>query len=158
MEAIISSARLAGTDVIYLSIYLSTRNEQPRRGHSATEREREREKYYTYPALRLIQVLPGHPLADSNDETVSSHDIARCIVSIVGPNKPEYCSRTGCRAVQSKHHVPLIPNNTRSTLQAGTLRPWDPRPSTRHNWQSVAPRSKAQENTHTTSTNGQLQK
>ena len=25
---------------------------------------REREKYYTYPALRLIQVLPGHPLAD----------------------------------------------------------------------------------------------
>ena len=30
----------------------------------ADEREREREKYYTYPALRLIQVLPGHPLAD----------------------------------------------------------------------------------------------
>ena len=28
------------------------------------ERDREREKYYTYPALRLIQVLPGHPLAD----------------------------------------------------------------------------------------------
>ena len=34
--------------------------------------ERERERYYTYPALRLIQVLPGHPLADSKDETVSS--------------------------------------------------------------------------------------
>ena len=33
------------------------------------ERERERERYYTYPALRLIQVLPGHPLADSKDET-----------------------------------------------------------------------------------------
>ena len=28
--------------------------------------------YYTYPALRVIQVLPGHPLADSKDETVSS--------------------------------------------------------------------------------------
>ena len=28
------------------------------------EREREREKYYTHPALRLIQVLPGHPLAE----------------------------------------------------------------------------------------------
>ena len=27
--------------------------------------EREGEKYYTYPALKLIQVLPGHPLADS---------------------------------------------------------------------------------------------
>ena len=26
--------------------------------------------YYTYPALRLIQVLPEHPLADSKDETV----------------------------------------------------------------------------------------
>ena len=26
--------------------------------------EREREKYYTYPAPSLIQVLPGHPLAD----------------------------------------------------------------------------------------------
>ena len=24
-----------------------------------------REKYYTNPATRLIQVLPGHPLADS---------------------------------------------------------------------------------------------
>ena len=35
-------------------------------------RLREREKYYTYPALRLIQVLPGHPRADSRDETVSS--------------------------------------------------------------------------------------
>ena len=33
---------------------------------------RERERDYTYPALRLIQVLPGHPLADSKDETVSS--------------------------------------------------------------------------------------
>ena len=33
--------------------------------------ERERERDYTYPALRLIQVLPGHPLADSKDETVS---------------------------------------------------------------------------------------
>ena len=27
--------------------------------------QRKREEYYTYPALRLIQVLPGHPLADS---------------------------------------------------------------------------------------------
>ena len=26
--------------------------------------QREREKYYTYPALRLIQVLPGHPRAE----------------------------------------------------------------------------------------------
>ena len=34
--------------------------------------KRERDIYYTYPALRLIQVLPGHPLADSKDETVSS--------------------------------------------------------------------------------------
>ena len=48
------------------------------RAHELTQfqhqpkREREREKYYTYPALRLIQVLPGHPLADSKDETVSS--------------------------------------------------------------------------------------
>ena len=33
---------------------------------------RERERDYTYPALRLIQVLPGHPLADPKDETVSS--------------------------------------------------------------------------------------
>ena len=30
------------------------------------------ERDYTYPALRLIQVLPGHPLADPKDETVSS--------------------------------------------------------------------------------------
>ena len=37
----------------------------------AGQRERERERYYTYPALRLIQVLPGHPLADPKDETVS---------------------------------------------------------------------------------------
>ena len=29
--------------------------------------EREREKYYTFPALRLIQVLPGHALADSTE-------------------------------------------------------------------------------------------
>ena len=28
-------------------------------------RERERE-YYTFPALRLMQVLPGHALADSH--------------------------------------------------------------------------------------------
>ena len=40
--------------------------------YSKHQRERERERYYTYPALRLIQVLPGHPLADSKDETVSS--------------------------------------------------------------------------------------
>ena len=39
---------------------------------SGGERERETERDYTYPALRLIQVLPGHPLADSKDETVSS--------------------------------------------------------------------------------------
>ena len=32
----------------------------------------ERERDYTYPALRLIQVLPGHPLADPKDVTVSS--------------------------------------------------------------------------------------
>ena len=32
----------------------------------------DRERYYTYPALRLTQVLPGHPLADPKDETVSS--------------------------------------------------------------------------------------
>ena len=31
-------------------------------------RERERERDYTYPALRLIQVLPGHPLADPKRE------------------------------------------------------------------------------------------
>ena len=31
---------------------------------SYLKREREREKYDTYPATRLIQVLPGHPLAD----------------------------------------------------------------------------------------------
>ena len=36
----------------------------------------ERERDYTYPALRLIQVLPGHPLADSKDETVSSRRLA----------------------------------------------------------------------------------
>ena len=35
-------------------------------------RERDRERDYTNPALRLIQVLPGHPLADSKDETVPS--------------------------------------------------------------------------------------
>ena len=40
--------------------------------HKVAIRERERERYYTYPALRLIQVLPGHPLADPKDETVSS--------------------------------------------------------------------------------------
>ena len=34
--------------------------------------KRERERDYTYPALRLIQVLPGHPLADPKDEIVSS--------------------------------------------------------------------------------------
>ena len=39
---------------------------------SRSKRERERERDYTYPALRLIQVLPGHPLADPKDETVSS--------------------------------------------------------------------------------------
>ena len=33
---------------------------------------RERERDYTYPALGLIQVLPGQPLADSKDETVPS--------------------------------------------------------------------------------------
>ena len=38
----------------------------------APGRERERERDYTYPALRQIQVLPGHPLADPKDETVSS--------------------------------------------------------------------------------------
>ena len=37
--------------------------------------ERERERDYTYPALRLIQVLPGHPLADPKDEIVSSIQI-----------------------------------------------------------------------------------
>ena len=31
-------------------------------GHLSRERERERD--YTYPALRLIQVLPGHPDVD----------------------------------------------------------------------------------------------
>ena len=39
---------------------------------TSEEKERERDIYYTYPALRLIQVLPGHPLADPKDETVSS--------------------------------------------------------------------------------------
>ena len=29
--------------------------------------ERERERYYTFPALRLMQVLPGHALADSTE-------------------------------------------------------------------------------------------
>ena len=28
---------------------------------------RERERYYTFPALRLMQVLPGHALADSTE-------------------------------------------------------------------------------------------
>ena len=39
---------------------------------SGPGQERERERDYTYPALRLIQVLPGHHLADPKDETVSS--------------------------------------------------------------------------------------
>ena len=49
-----------------------------RRMHPVTQQPQglpvapERERYYKYPALRLIQVLPGHPLADSKDETVSS--------------------------------------------------------------------------------------
>ena len=30
----------------------------------------ERERDYTYPALRLIQVLPGHPLADPIDSWI----------------------------------------------------------------------------------------
>ena len=32
-------------------------------GRQLKKREK-REKYYTYPALRLIQVLPGRPLAE----------------------------------------------------------------------------------------------
>ena len=40
-----------------------------------------RERDYTYPALRLIQVLPGHPLADSKDETVSSLQAVTRVVS-----------------------------------------------------------------------------
>ena len=37
----------------------------PEVGKRERERERERE-YYTFPALRLMQVLPGHALADSH--------------------------------------------------------------------------------------------
>ena len=44
--------------------------ESDKTGPSKNQGERERD--YTYPALRLIQVLPGHPLADPKDETVSS--------------------------------------------------------------------------------------
>ena len=75
----ISSARLAGIDVIYLSIFLGylIGLDTFRRPESALGGWKgaiyiERERDYTYPALRLIQVLPGHPLADSKDETVSS--------------------------------------------------------------------------------------
>ena len=48
---------------------------------ACTERERDIYIYiyYTYPALRLIQVLPGHPLADPKDETVSSPITTRAI-------------------------------------------------------------------------------
>ena len=57
----------------------------------AETRERERERDYTYPALRLIQVLPGHPLADAKDETVSTehHDRAARAANLVVHGFPE---------------------------------------------------------------------
>ena len=43
---------------------------QERRRPEQRQSEREREKYYTYPATRLMQVLPGHPWQIPKDETV----------------------------------------------------------------------------------------
>ena len=42
--------------------YVQGNNSGPNQVYGWSRGKRERGKYYTYPALRLVQVLPGQPL------------------------------------------------------------------------------------------------